>query len=180
MQSVPITINVVNYNPLGEMYSIQHYVVKCVSDLRMSLVYSCYFGFNFSKNIIYNITKKANATSAFLRRNINSCSRQVKAQCYTTLVRSNLEYAATVWDLYTKFNINKLGKCQRRAARFVNGDSSRESSVTSMLKELKWPTLQQKKQRKNGNDVQDSPPPPYGHTIANVPYTCNHQNNKRP
>jgi hypothetical protein len=36
-----------------------------------------------------------------------------------------------------------------------------------------------KNQRKNGNDVQDSPPPPYGHTIANVPYTCNHQNNKR-
>jgi hypothetical protein len=65
-----------------------------------------------------------------LRRNINSCLRQVKAQCYTTLVRPNLEYAATVWDPYTKFNINKLEKCQRRAARFVNGDSSRESSVT--------------------------------------------------
>jgi hypothetical protein len=56
-----------------------------------------------------------------------------------------LLYAATVWDPYTKFNINKLGKCQRRAARFVNGDSSRESSVTSMLKELKWPTLQQRR-----------------------------------
>ena len=126
------------------MYSIQHYVIKFVSDLRMSLVFSYYFGFNFS-NIIDNITKKANATCAFLRRNINSCSRQVKAQCYTTLVRSNLEYAATVWDPYTKFNINKLKKCQRRAARFVNGDSSRESSVTSMLKELKWPTLLQRR-----------------------------------
>jgi hypothetical protein len=110
----------------------------------MSLVFSCYFGFNFS-NIIYNITKKANATCAFLRRNINSCSRQVKAQCYTTLVRSNLEYTATGWDPYTKFNINKLEKCQRRAAKFVNGDSSREGSVTSMLKELKWPTLQQRR-----------------------------------
>jgi hypothetical protein len=41
--------------------------------------------------------------------------------------------------------INKLEKCQRRAARFVNGDYSRESSVTSMLKELKWPTLQQRR-----------------------------------
>jgi hypothetical protein len=56
-----------------------------------------------------------------------------------------LEYAATVWDPYTKFNINKLEKCQRRAARFVIGDYSRESSVTSMLKELKWPTLQQRR-----------------------------------
>ena len=110
----------------------------------MSLVFSCYFGFNFS-NIIDNITKKTNATCAFLRRNINSCSRQVKAQCYTTFVRPNLEYATTVWDPYTKFNINKFEKCQRRAARFVNGNYSRESSVASMLKELKWPTLQQRR-----------------------------------
>ena len=90
-----------------------------------------YLGLTFSNNLswnkhIDNITKKTNATCAFLRRNINSCSRQVKAQCYTTFVRPNLEYAATVWDPYTKFNINKLEKCQRRAARFVNGDYSRE------------------------------------------------------
>jgi hypothetical protein len=68
-----------------------------------------YLELTFSNNKhIDNITKKAKATCAFLRRNINSCSRQVKVQCYTTLVRSNLEYAATVWDPYTKFNINKL------------------------------------------------------------------------
>jgi hypothetical protein len=36
-----------------------------------------------------------------------------------------------------------------------------------------------KNQHKSGNDVQDSPPP-YCHTITNVPYSCNHQNNKRP
>ena len=57
---------------------------------------------------IDNIAKKANATSAFLIRNINSCLRQVKAQCVTILVLPNLEYDATVWDPYTKFNINKL------------------------------------------------------------------------
>jgi hypothetical protein len=80
-------------------------------------VHAKYLGFTFSNNLswnkhIDNITKKANATCAFLRRNINSCLRQVKAQCYTTLVRPNLEYAATVWDPYTKFNINKLEKCE--------------------------------------------------------------------
>jgi hypothetical protein len=48
-------------------------------------------------------------------------------------------------------------------------------------KETKMATFTTKKnQRKNGSDVQNSPPPPYGHTIANVPYTGNHQNNKRP
>ena len=35
VQSVPITTNVVNSNIVhGEMYSIQHYVIKFVSDLR--------------------------------------------------------------------------------------------------------------------------------------------------
>jgi hypothetical protein len=35
VQSVPITIQVVNSNPVyGEMYSIQHYVIKLVSDLQ--------------------------------------------------------------------------------------------------------------------------------------------------
>jgi hypothetical protein len=35
MQSVPITTNVVSSNPAhGEVYSIQHYVIKFVSDLR--------------------------------------------------------------------------------------------------------------------------------------------------
>jgi hypothetical protein len=35
MQSVPITTNVVSSNPAhGEVYSIQHYEIKVVSDLR--------------------------------------------------------------------------------------------------------------------------------------------------
>ena len=35
MQSVPITTKVVSSNPAnGEVYSIEHYVIKFVSDLR--------------------------------------------------------------------------------------------------------------------------------------------------
>ena len=35
MQTVPITTNVVSSNPAhGEVYSIQHYVIKFVSDFR--------------------------------------------------------------------------------------------------------------------------------------------------
>ena len=35
MQSVPITTKVVSSNPVhGEVYSIQHYVIRFVSDLR--------------------------------------------------------------------------------------------------------------------------------------------------
>ena len=59
---------------------------------------------------IENIVNKANATCASLSRsrNINSCLRQVNAQCFTTLVLLEIEYAATVWDPYIEFNINAL------------------------------------------------------------------------
>ena len=70
---------------------------------------------------------------------------------------ANLEYAATIRDPYTKFNLTKLEKYQRRAVIFVNGDYSRESSVTSMLNEPKWPALQQRRTNINDNGVQDSP-----------------------
>jgi len=44
VQSVPITTEVVSLNPAhGEVYSIQHYVIKFVCDL--SVVFSGYSGF---------------------------------------------------------------------------------------------------------------------------------------
>jgi hypothetical protein len=51
---------------------------------------------------ISNISAKANRTISFLRRNIHSCPKVVKAAAYTTLVRPSIEYASTVWDPYTK------------------------------------------------------------------------------
>ena len=43
VQSVYITTNVVSSNPAnGEVYSIQHYVIKFVSDLRQLVVFSSY------------------------------------------------------------------------------------------------------------------------------------------
>jgi hypothetical protein len=74
-----------------------------------------YLGLTFSNIFrwnkhIDNIAKKANATCAFLSRYINSCLRQVNAQCFTTLVLPKIGYAATVWDPYIEFNINTQAK----------------------------------------------------------------------
>jgi hypothetical protein len=42
VQSVPITTNVVSSNHThGEAYSIQHYVIKFVRDMRSSVFFSC-------------------------------------------------------------------------------------------------------------------------------------------
>ena len=51
-------------------------------------------------------------------------------------------YASAVWDPYDVGDISKLEKVQRRAARWVLNDYGRFSSVSLMLDQLKWPTLQ--------------------------------------
>lgn len=109
-----------------------------------------YLGVTLTDNLSWNahvdqVTKKANNTLSFLRRNLSSCPRQTKAQTYQTMVRPVLEYASTAWDPYTQTNVNKLEAVQRRAARFVTGDYRTTSSVSEMITNLGWETLQQRR-----------------------------------
>ena len=62
------------------------------------------------------------------------------ALAYITVVRSNLEYCATVWNPFKKDHIHKLEMVQRRAARFVTKRFHNTSSVTHMLDHLQWET----------------------------------------
>lgn len=110
-----------------------------------------YLGLTISKNLswnnhVNNITKKANSTLAFLRRNIRNCPQRAKTQAYNTFVRPSLEYASTVWDPHTQANINKVESIQRRAARFVTNNYDPRASVTTLLQDLNWPTLQHRRQ----------------------------------
>ena len=68
----------------------------------------------------------------------------VKQTCisYISLVRSTLEYAASVWDPHLAKDINKLENIQRRLAKFVKDDYRMTFSVTQMLQELCWQDLQ--------------------------------------
>ena len=92
-----------------------------------------------------HIITKANKTLNFLKRNLNSCSSSVKASAYLTLVRPSMEYAAAVWDPYHHNDILQLEKVQRRAARWVLNDYNRYSSVTAMLQQLSWPSLESRR-----------------------------------
>jgi hypothetical protein len=91
-------------------------------------------------------TTKAIGILAFLRRNLNKCSKEVKEKAYTTLIRPNLEYGSSVWDFFHQYQIDAVEMVQRRASRFVTGQYNRYQSVTSMLQELKWTSLQQRRQ----------------------------------
>ena len=48
-------------------------------------------------------------------------------------------------DPYFEKDIQRIEKIQRKAARFVKSDYQRTSSVTSMLKDLGWESLQQRR-----------------------------------
>ena len=71
---------------------------------------------------ISNITKKANSTIGFLRRNLQHCLKECRKNAYISLVRSVLEYGTTIWGPYQKIDIEKLEKIQRKGARFINKD----------------------------------------------------------
>ncbi|XP_076449970.1 uncharacterized protein LOC143286316 [Babylonia areolata] len=87
---------------------------------------------------ISNISRKAGSTLGFLRRNLRNCPKDCRRLAYTALVRSKLEYSATVWDPHQRQDIEKLERVQRQAARFITGDykSRNPGCVSGMLKEL--------------------------------------------
>ena len=92
-----------------------------------------------------NITKKANSTMGFLKRNIRSAPQAAKETAYKTFVRPIVEYAATTWAPFTDTETSKIEMVQRRAAGFVSNDYRRTSSVTEIISTLGWDTLQKRK-----------------------------------
>ncbi|KAL8581063.1 hypothetical protein ACOMHN_012714 [Nucella lapillus] len=79
---------------------------------------------------IANISRKAGSTVGFLRRNLLNCPKECRCLAYIALVRSRLEYAATVWDPYYNQNSENLERVQRQAARFITEDyRTREPGV---------------------------------------------------
>ena len=92
------------------------------------------------------MTSKANRTLAFIRRNLWQCSPSVKQQAYTALVRSQLEYGASIWDPYRQNRIDSIEKIQR-AVRFICGNHNREDSVTNMRQESGLPSLEERRKQ---------------------------------
>lgn len=93
------------------------------------------------KTHIEYIAGKANSTLGYLRRNFNQAPVSLKLLLYKVLVRSRLEYAASVWDPGHDSLIYELERVQNRAARFILSNYHRTSSVTSMKTTLALPLL---------------------------------------
>ena len=59
------------------------------------------------------MTNKANSKLSFLRRNLKGFPEKLKQPAYFSLIRSFMEYGATVWDPYQKYKSDKNERVQR-------------------------------------------------------------------
>ena len=106
-----------------------------------------YLGVTLTKNLkwsqhVSSISCKASKVLALIKRNFWNCSRSVKETAYTTLVRPKLEYGCEAWDPHFKKGISSLERVQRKAARFCLNNYQPTASVTVMLSDLGWSSLE--------------------------------------
>ena len=93
-------------NPIETKYFLHDTMLDSVSSAK-------YLGVTISDDLswsthIDNITKSANQTLGFLKRNIRVHNKDLKSVAYKTLVRPQLEYASTVWSPHTATDIQKV------------------------------------------------------------------------
>lgn len=104
-------------NPLDYVYQLGPSTLREVTSYK-------YLGLTITNNLswnvhIDNVCSAALRKLGFLRHKLRNCPPNVKLLSYFSFVRPKLEYASTVWDPYTKFNIDKIERVQRKAVRFI-------------------------------------------------------------
>ena len=87
------------------------------------------------KKHISTMCSIANNTISFLKRNINISNKSIKEKAYVSLVRPTLEYASSVWDPYQQNDIH----------RYVTNRYHNTSSVSSMIEQIEWTTLEERR-----------------------------------
>ena len=129
--------------PLQTQYILHGQVLEAVSSAR-------YLGVDISSNIKWNthvdrIAANASQSLGFIKRNVKTNSPKIREMAYQSLVRPQLEYASAVWDPHTDELTDKVEMVQRRAARWTLHDYARTTSVTLLLSQLNWQTLEERR-----------------------------------
>ena len=131
-------------DPIIHPYTLKGHTLEVVTNAK-------YLGVSLSNDLtwthhINNMVNKSNRKLGFVRRNIRTGSFKAKSTAYAALVRPHLEYCSSVWDPHQLNHINQIESIQRRAARYVHHNYERTASVTNMIIQLEWNTLQQRRQ----------------------------------
>ena len=131
--------------PLNTQYSLH-------GQVRVATYTAKYLGLTIAKDLSWNnhissVTAKANRTLGFVKRNVKTKNEKVKELAYKTLVRPQVEYASSVWSPHTKKKKKKkkIEMTQRRAARWVKNQYSTYESVSNVLSELGWRSLEDRR-----------------------------------
>ncbi len=82
---------------------------------------------------------------AYMRVAFTYINEEMVKKIITSFIRPTLEYAAVVWNPHLRKHIEKLGKVQRAATRWV--PSFRDLSYEERLKKLQLPTLTERRER---------------------------------
>ena len=100
----PILFNIIQVSRTCDSkllnYSLTGQVLEEVMDTK-------YLGVTLSNALewskhVATMTNKTNSKFSFLRRNLKGCPEKIKQTVYFSLIRSFMEYGATVWDPYKK------------------------------------------------------------------------------
>ena len=140
---VSTTANHTEAIPIIAQYNIHGHVLE-VADTAKYLGVTLHKHCAWSKHI-NQTAKKANNTRAFFQRNLHLAPTSVNKRAYETLVCPILEYASAVLDPHAEADIYKLEMVQRRYARYTCNNFGCTSSVTTILQQIGWDTLQERR-----------------------------------
>ena len=130
--------------PLQHFYSLGNEILHELSDAK-------YLGIQIDNKLDWNkhiatVAASGQSKLAFLNRNLKGCPKKLRDTAYISLIRPILEYSCSVWHPHKKSNKDKIEKVQRRAARFVSNNFRHKASVSEMLHDLGWQSLDGRRQ----------------------------------
>ena len=94
-----------------------------------------------------SVAGKAAQVLDMVRRNLLNCPKPVRETAYKSILRPKLEYASTAWDPYHRKNKVVLEKVQRKAACFCSKNYNPKASVTNMMQDLEWESLEMRRKK---------------------------------
>ena len=140
--------NVLHVQPGARSQTVRYY--ELCGAILSEVTSAKYLGVLYSNDLswsphIQSVAHKAHQRLGFIKRNLKGAPFRYRNTAYQSLVRAQLEYAAVVWDPSLHRDIDILEKVQRKAARWAKGQYG-VTSVTTLLRDLKWDPLADRRQ----------------------------------
>ena len=139
-----VVINVTRAKtPVPSKYLLHGHILESVGG-------SKYLGMEISSNLTFNnhiqkIRALANRSLGFIKHNIRKKSPAIREMAYKALVYPLVEYSFSVWSPNTDKYIGKIEMIHRKAARWTLDNFHTQASVTEMLTQLGWRSLEQRR-----------------------------------